>query len=98
MQKRTLTSNRQCSSNLRLRVTLAALVILAGSTLVVWLTDDGDAALIITLAAILVGWAVTLILAERSAQSPTPIINLDDDNSPSQEVYWAQHWRNEGSL
>jgi uncharacterized membrane protein YqjE len=72
---------------LRLGVTIVALSLLAGSVLLVWLIDDRDAALIITLAAILVGWVVTLILAKPSAESPTQITNFDDDNSPSLSLY-----------
>lgn len=51
-------------SKLRLGVTVVALLILAGSVLLVWLIDDTDAGLIIALAAVIVGWTVTLILAE----------------------------------
>lgn len=64
-----------------------ALLLLAGSMLPVWLIDDRDAALIITLAPILVGWVVTLIQAKPSAESPTQITNLDDDSSPSRWLY-----------
>lgn len=74
-------------TTLRLGVTVVALLILAGSVLLLWLIDDQDAGLIIALAAILVGWVVALILAKPLPESPTQIINPDDDSSPSLSLY-----------
>jgi hypothetical protein len=87
MQTERFQPNPQYLATLRLGVTIVALLLLAGSMLLVWLIDDRDAALIIALAAILVGWVVTLILAKPSAESPTQIINSDDDSSPSLSLY-----------
>jgi acyl-CoA synthetase (AMP-forming)/AMP-acid ligase II len=87
MQTERFQPNPQYLATLRIGVTIVALLLLAGSMLLVWLIDDRDAALIVTLAATLVGWVVTLILAKPSAQSPTQITNLDDDNSPSRWLY-----------
>lgn len=67
----------------RLAVTIVALLVLAGSALLVLLTDDREGALIITLAATLGGWLVTLVLAKASMGSCTSIVNPDDDRSPS---------------
>ena len=83
MQTERFQPNPQYLTALRLGVTIVALLLLAGSMFLVWLIDDENIALIITLAAILVGWVVTLILAKPSAESPTQIINFDDDSSPS---------------
>lgn len=44
--------------------------ILAGNMLVVWLIDDGGAGLVLTLAAVVVGWILTLILAEPYREDP----------------------------
>ena len=67
----------------RLGVTLVALLVLAGSALLVLLIDDKDGALFTALAATLLGWLVTLILAKPSTESSTSIVNPDDDRSPS---------------
>jgi len=87
MRTQRLHRNPRHLTALRLGVTIVSLVLLAGSILLVWLIDDRDAALIITLAAILVGWVLTLILGKPSAESPTHITNFDDDNSPSLSLY-----------
>lgn len=83
MQTGEVKPSSQHFDRLRLGATIVTLLILAGSMLLVWLIDDRDAGLIITLVAIVVGWVLTLILAPPSPESPTLIINLDDDNSPS---------------
>lgn len=87
MQTERFQPNPRYLATLRLGVTIVALLLLAGSMLLVWLMDDRDAALIIALAALLVGWVVTLILAKPSAESPTRITSFDDDSSPSRWLY-----------
>jgi hypothetical protein len=67
----------------RLAVTIVALLVLAASALLVLLIDDREGVLITTLAATLLGWLVTLILAKASTESSTSIANPDDDRSPS---------------
>jgi hypothetical protein len=67
----------------RLGVTLVALLVLAAGVLLVLVMGDRTRALIATLAATLVGWTVTLILAKLWAESPTSTINSDDDTSRS---------------
>ncbi len=64
MQTGTFKASRQYFARLRLGVTVTALLILAGSIILIWLVDHREAGLLITLAAVLVGWVVTLILAE----------------------------------
>ena len=59
-------SNARYLAALRLGVTIAALLLLAGSVLLVRLMDDRDAAPVITLASTILGWVVTLILAKPS--------------------------------
>jgi hypothetical protein len=68
---------------LRTGMTIVALLLLAGSMLLVWLMDDRTATRIIALAATLLGWVVTLMLPRPPRESPTSITNTDDDNSPS---------------
>jgi hypothetical protein len=67
----------------RLAVTIVALLVLTGSALLVLLIGDRKGTLITILTATLGGWLVTLILAKASVESPTSIVNPDDDSSPS---------------
>ncbi len=64
MQTERFQTNPRYLATLRLGITVVALLILAGSVLMLWLIDDQDAGLIVALAAVIVGWVVTLILAE----------------------------------
>ncbi|HUW94492.1 MAG TPA: hypothetical protein VMW58_01780 [Anaerolineae bacterium] len=83
MQTQRSRRNPQYLATLRLGVTIVALLLLAASMLLVWLMDDRDATPIIALAATLLGWVVTLMLAKPSTESPTPITNIEDDSSPT---------------
>ncbi len=55
---------------LRVPIIVLALVILAGSVLLVWLMDDRHVGLVLALAAILVGWLLALILVEPREDRP----------------------------
>jgi len=73
--------NPQYLATVRIGVTIVALLLLAGSMLLVWLMDDRNATRIIALVATVLGWVVTLMLPKPSTESPTSITNTDDDNS-----------------
>lgn len=64
MQTHVSRTNPASVGKLRVRIISLALVILAGSVLLVWLTDHRDVKLVLALAAILVGWLLTLVVAE----------------------------------
>jgi len=53
------------SNKVRLGIAAVALVALAGCALFAWLLGEGRDGLVVTLLAVLVGWVVALILAER---------------------------------
>lgn len=62
MQTERSQRNPQYLDAVRLGVTIVALLLLAGSMLLVWLLDDRNATRIIALVATLLGWVITLML------------------------------------
>jgi hypothetical protein len=92
MQTHGAKSNPPSLGKLRVPITVLALVILAGSVLLVWLMDDRHVRLVLALAAILVGWLLALILVEpREDRPPSKIKGIEPSSSNRRKK--AVNWK-----
>lgn len=92
MQTHGSKSNPPSPGKPRLPITVLALVILAGSILLVWLVDDSYVGPVLALAAIFVGWLLALILVEPREDRP-PSRTDGTEESRSNRRKKAVNWK-----
>ncbi len=92
MQTHGSKSNPPTLGKLRVLITVLALVILAGTVLLVWLIDDSYVGPVLALAAILVGWLLALILVEPREDRP-PSKTDGTEASCSKRRQKAVNWK-----